>query len=241
MSTQLHSSLTPYSESFNKPFPAHKYIQERLFQEDDNAKVALMRHTKKDRCYVVKIIEEKNIGRYVQGVSFEAHMGMRVLNHEGFAKTYKFYTLSDKHYLLIEYIEGKLLKTVEEEWTGHPLAEQDFKTLMRSYFEAMHYLIDVQIFPKGIHERNILIRGDFTIKIIDFERYLENAGHLCLDMGHIILRYIRPLLCKVRAAQFALFDEWEDALESYADADGFDELSAWAQKVLDHPFLNKKV
>lgn len=219
-----------------KAFPHLKYEELKVFQDDGDAKVVLMRHSKKDQERVVKIVDASKVSGYRDGISFEAHIGMKVINHAGFAKTYKFYVTASTHYLVLEYIQGKLFKELLEEHTSKKMPVEQFRALATSYFKAMSYLIEQKIYPKGLHERNILIQSNFTIKIIDFEQYmLEGVGSL--DMGHAIYNNIRYLLPLVDITDTPSFELWEALVQSHHNADGYEELAEWVAQVLEHPFM----
>ena len=224
-------------------FPCLKYQQEKLFQDDGDAKVLLMRHERRDKVYVVKVVESSKISEYREGLSHEAYMGMKVLDHKRFAKTYKYYVTATLHYLVIEYIEGMELRAFVAQCQGEKIYSDQFKPLLRSYYQAMTYLVRNEIFPRGLHDRNVIVEKDHRVKIIDFEAFMiNNDPHRVdsLDMGHRMFEPIRPLFALENVDIGADFKEFQKLTKDYWRTDGWGELGEWVQKVLKHPFLQKE-
>lgn len=221
-----------------KPFPHAKYTEVEVFQDDGDAKVVLMHHQKKDKEYVVKIIQASKVSQYVGGLSFEAYMGMRLIDHPGFAKTYRFFVTDSIHYLVIEFIKGMQFKKFLEEHATQKLPLRQFRVLAASYFHAMTYLIEKGIYPRGMHERNIIVQSNFTIKVIDFEQYIAEKDLVDpLDMGHAIFHPFRPLFALVDKEGASSFSSWEDLICDYSQRDGYEGLQVWINEVINHPFM----
>ncbi len=221
-----------------KPFPTHKFEEKKIFQDDANAKVVLMQHRKTNTPYVIKIIQSCKVSEYVGGISIEAHIGMKLINNVGFAKTHKFYVTGPVHYLCIEYIEGMQLKELIEKHATEKMPVEQFRVLTSSYLQAMQYLVKERIFPRGLHDRNILIQPNGTVKIIDFAQYWGKRDRVStIDVGHAIVNNLRLLFPSVNTEETPSFSSWEELISKHHESDGWEALGQWLEKAIDHPFM----
>lgn len=93
------------------------------------------------------------------------------LTHQNLPKVYDYFSIADRHYIIMEYIRGKTLEQLLEARKGKPVDEQLVLSWALQICRAMHFL-SVQK-PKPIVFRdmkpsNIMIARDGRVKLIDF-------------------------------------------------------------------------
>jgi eukaryotic-like serine/threonine-protein kinase len=73
-----------------------------------------------------------------------------------------------EHYLVVEYIQGRTLREVLEEYAPNPLPPEEATRIIIQVCEAMAYAHEHGVFHRDIKPENIMIRESGDIKIIDF-------------------------------------------------------------------------
>ncbi len=98
----------------------------------------------------------------------EADM-LRLLNHPALAKVYSTFVEETRHYMLMEYIDGRNLEVALAE-AGEPLPEAEVVAWGIALCDLLAYLHrqDPQIIYRDLKPSNIILKPDDTIKLIDF-------------------------------------------------------------------------
>ena len=73
-----------------------------------------------------------------------------------------------EEYLVVEYIKGKTLRTILEEYAPNPLPVAEAIRITLQICDALAYCHERHIFHRDIKPENIMIQEDGNIKIIDF-------------------------------------------------------------------------
>jgi eukaryotic-like serine/threonine-protein kinase len=73
-----------------------------------------------------------------------------------------------EHYLVVEYIQGRTLRAVLEEYAPNPLPVAEATRIIIQVCEAMAYAHEHGVFHRDIKPENIMILDSGDIKIIDF-------------------------------------------------------------------------
>jgi serine/threonine protein kinase len=98
----------------------------------------------------------------------EADM-LRLLNHPALAKVHASFVEDGKHYMVMEYVEGRNLEVTLEE-TGKPLPESQVVNWGTALAEVLAYLHSQQppIIYRDLKPSNIILQPDGKVKLIDF-------------------------------------------------------------------------
>jgi serine/threonine-protein kinase len=91
------------------------------------------------------------------------------LDHPNLPKVWDFFSENDRHYLVMEYVEGE---TLEARLThaGAPLPEADVLQWTRALLDALGYLHAQKppVIHRDVNPRNVKIAPDGKLKLIDF-------------------------------------------------------------------------
>ena len=72
------------------------------------------------------------------------------------------------NYLVIEYIKGRTLRSVLDDYMPHPMPLTEALNITPQICDALVYCHEKGIFHRDIKPENIMVQDDGTIKIIDF-------------------------------------------------------------------------
>ena len=97
----------------------------------------------------------------------EAEIGSR-LNHPHIQRLLNTDEKRCDHYLVIEYIQGRTLRTVLEEHAPNLLPPEEATRIIIQVCEALAYAHEHGVFHRDIKPENIMILDSGNIKIIDF-------------------------------------------------------------------------
>ncbi len=97
----------------------------------------------------------------------EAEVGKR-LNHPHIQRLLNTDEDRRDHYLVVEYIQGRTLRAVLEEYAPNPLPVSEAIRIILQICEAMEYAHAHGVFHRDIKPENIMILDNGDIKIIDF-------------------------------------------------------------------------
>jgi serine/threonine protein kinase len=97
----------------------------------------------------------------------EAEIGSR-LNHPHIQHLLNIDEKRCDHYLVIEYIQGRTLRTVLEEHTPNLLPPEEATRIIIQVCDALAYAHEHGVFHRDIKPENIMILDSGDIKIIDF-------------------------------------------------------------------------
>ena len=92
------------------------------------------------------------------------------LTHPNLPKVSDYFSLSHRHYIIMEYVKGKTLERVLEANKGKPVSERTALSWALQICRAMHFL-SVQRPPvvfRDLKPSNIMISADGRVKLIDF-------------------------------------------------------------------------
>jgi serine/threonine protein kinase len=100
----------------------------------------------------------------------EARILMR-LSHQNLPKVYDYFSIRDRHYIIMEYIAGSTLDELLEARQGKPVDEQLALSWALQICRAMHFLSVQKPRPivfRDLKPSNIMIARDGRVKLIDF-------------------------------------------------------------------------
>ena len=100
----------------------------------------------------------------------EARILMR-LTHQNLPKVFDYFSIKDRHYIIMEYIRGKTLEEVLDAKNGTPVDEQRALSWALQICRAMHFLSVQKPRPivfRDLKPSNIMITRDGKVKLIDF-------------------------------------------------------------------------
>lgn len=97
----------------------------------------------------------------------EAHIGNR-LYHPNVQKVLNTDEKRTGDYLVIEYIEGRALRSVIKDCTPDPLPPTEALNIIRQICDALVYCHEKGVLHRDIKPENIMVQDDGSIKIIDF-------------------------------------------------------------------------
>ncbi len=100
----------------------------------------------------------------------EARILMR-LTHQNLPKVYDYFSIRDRHYIIMEYIRGRTLEDILEARLGKPVDEQLSLSWALQICRAMHFLSVQKPRPivfRDLKPSNIMISRDGRVKLIDF-------------------------------------------------------------------------
>jgi serine/threonine protein kinase len=92
------------------------------------------------------------------------------LTHPNLPKVYDYFSLSGKHYIIMEYVKGKTLEAILHSRKGQPVDERLALSWALQICRAMQFL-SVQKPPvvfRDLKPSNIMIESDGKVKLIDF-------------------------------------------------------------------------
>jgi serine/threonine protein kinase len=91
-----------------------------------------------------------------------------MLNHANVVKTLDFYQDENNTWVVLEFIEGKDLFTFMNERSFAALDEKMVRHIMNQLLAAIAYCHSVGVVHLDIKLENIILKPDFTVKLIDF-------------------------------------------------------------------------
>lgn len=97
----------------------------------------------------------------------EAEIGSRI-NHPHVQHMLNVNEERSDHYLVMEYIQGRTLRAVLEEYAPQPLPIPDALRITEQVCDALRYCHEHGVFHRDIKPENIMILEDGSVKIIDF-------------------------------------------------------------------------
>jgi eukaryotic-like serine/threonine-protein kinase len=97
----------------------------------------------------------------------EAEIGHR-LHHPHVQQLLNTDEKRSQEYLVVEYIKGKTLRTILEEYAPNPLPVAMALNITEQICDALVYCHEQGIFHRDIKPENIMVQEDGNIKIIDF-------------------------------------------------------------------------
>jgi serine/threonine protein kinase len=97
----------------------------------------------------------------------EAEIGNR-LNHPNIQRLLNNNEERHDNYLVVEYIEGRTLRAVLDDYTPNPLPTELALGIALQICEALAYAHEHGVYHRDMKPENIMVRADGTIKIIDF-------------------------------------------------------------------------
>ncbi len=97
----------------------------------------------------------------------EAEIGSR-LHHPSIPQVLNASEERCDHYLVVEYVQGRTLRTVLEEHAPDPLPAAEAVQIALQLCDALAYCHEHGVFHRDIKPENIMIQDDGSIKIIDF-------------------------------------------------------------------------
>jgi serine/threonine-protein kinase len=97
----------------------------------------------------------------------EAEIGHRV-HHPNVPQMLNTGEKRSDDYLVIEYIQGRTLRSVLEDYAPDPMPTAEVLSIIRQICDALAYCHERGIFHRDIKPENIMLQDDGTVKIIDF-------------------------------------------------------------------------
>ncbi len=109
----------------------------------------------------------------------EAEVGKR-LNHPHIQRLLNTDEDRRDHYLVVEYIQGRTLRAVLEEYAPNPLPVSEAIRIILQICEAMEYAHAHGVFHRDIKPENIMILDNGDIKIIDLALIFTLPVRCCM-------------------------------------------------------------
>ena len=131
------------------------------------AEVYKAKHKNSGEIYAIKIIDKKKIDRENKTYQiFVENEMLNLCNNKNIISIYGYYEDIDKFYLVEEYCKiGDLSKYIEN---NDDLSINEIKFITSQIVLALEYLGSLRIIHRDVKPENIMIDGNFNIKLIDF-------------------------------------------------------------------------
>ena len=131
------------------------------------AEVYKAKHKISGQIYAIKIIDKKKIDRENKTYQiFVENEMLNLCNNKNIISIYGYYEDIDKFYLVEEYCKiGDLSKYIEN---NDDLSINEIKFITSQIVLALEYLGSLRIIHRDVKPENIMIDGNFNIKLIDF-------------------------------------------------------------------------
>lgn len=97
----------------------------------------------------------------------ESEIGSR-LNHPYIQHMLNTTEKRSEEYLVVEYIEGRTLRHVLEEYEGQPLPVEEALRITKQICDAVAYCHEQGVYHRDLKPENIMLQLDGNVKIIDF-------------------------------------------------------------------------
>ncbi|MDQ2885770.1 MAG: serine/threonine protein kinase [Chloroflexota bacterium] len=97
----------------------------------------------------------------------EAEIGNR-LNHPHIQHLLNMGEQRREHYLVMEYIDGRTLRAVMDEYAPGPMPVQEVLRIITQVCDALLYSHEHGVYHRDIKPENVMIQEDGNVKIIDF-------------------------------------------------------------------------
>ena len=133
------------------------------------SRVFLARDLHNQQSVVLKFPNDDLIGNIgvFERYKREAEIGNRI-NHPHVQRTLNIDEKRSDEYLVMEYIEGRNLREVLEDYPGQRLPIPEALRLILQVCDALEYCHEHGVFHRDIKPENIMVEADDNIKIIDF-------------------------------------------------------------------------
>ncbi|HHV25515.1 MAG: serine/threonine protein kinase [Candidatus Cloacimonadaceae bacterium] len=112
------------------------------------------------------------------------------LSHTNIVGLYSFFEQNERHYIVMEYAEGKTLKEIIKQ-TG-PIPEKRAIAILRQILSALEYAHGMGIIHRDIKPSNIILDAQDSVKVLDFgiarvmgERGLTLTGQQLGTVGYM--------------------------------------------------------
>jgi serine/threonine-protein kinase len=152
-----------------------------LLGQGGMGRVYLARDTRLDRLVALKILSADRLSnpRALTRFQREARMGAQ-LQHENLVRIYDFGESKGRHFLVMEYIEGKTIGTLMAEWGPVPPAAA--ARLVRQVALGLEHAYRKGLIHRDVNPFNILVTHDGTAKLADM------GLAIALDEGERVTR-----------------------------------------------------
>jgi serine/threonine-protein kinase len=160
-------------------FKVDRYILLDLIGQGGMGRVYLARDARLNRRVALKILSPERISnpRAIARFQREARVGAQ-LQHENLVRIYDFGESNDRHYLVMEYIEGKTIGTLISE--QGPMSPQSAVQLVRQVALGLDHAHGKGLIHRDVNPFNILVTRDGTAKLADLGLAMDLT-----DEGHV--------------------------------------------------------
>lgn len=144
-----------------------QYQVEREIGRGGMAIVYLARQENLDRHVALKVLADHLVfdGQFVQRFANEAKIAAH-LNHPGIVKIYDIGSVNGKHFISMEYLEGKPLSEILR--ASGPLPAERAINIMRQVADALDYAHKKGVIHRDIKPSNILVGAGDKVTLTDF-------------------------------------------------------------------------
>lgn len=150
-------------------FGSGRYVVRNLLGQGGMGQVFLVTDKEWQRDFAFKFLPSdlSSDQRAIESLRNEAGL-MAQLTHERLARLYDMGSEGNRHYLKMEYIEGK---TLDDILAGHPngcLSIEEVLRYTKGIVEGLQYLHEKHVVHRDLKPGNIMIKNDGSVKILDF-------------------------------------------------------------------------
>ena len=162
LSSNQSLKLTSKNNYTSKDFEILSSIGSGAYAEVYKAKLKIT-----GEIYAIKIIDKIKIDRENKTYQiFVENEMLNLCNNKNIISIYGYYEDIDKFYLVEEYCKiGDLLKYIEN---NDDLSIDEIKFIISQIVLALEYLGSLRIIHRDVKPENIMIDGNFNLKLIDF-------------------------------------------------------------------------
>jgi eukaryotic-like serine/threonine-protein kinase len=155
-------------------FKVDRYVLMDLIGQGGMGRVYLARDTRLNRRVALKILSPERVSnpRAIARFQREARVGAQ-LQHENLVRIYDFGESNDRHYLVMEYIEGKTIGTLISE--QGPIAPVTVVRLVRQVALGLEHAHRKGLIHRDVNPFNILVTRDGTAKLADLGLAMDLA------------------------------------------------------------------
>ena len=190
--------MIPYNPLYyayinRNPININDFEKINILGAGKHGSVGKYRNRYNNQIYAIKIMDQKLFRDPKEGITSETDYIREILvlsdlnlkNHFGIIKLYAFFQDNNNRYLVIEFVEGKNLKSLREEQSNKNMyiTQTKIVSILQQLLNILYFLHSNYIIHRDIKPENIIMDFNNNIKLLDFGLavYLENPNNILVS------------------------------------------------------------